>query len=62
MELAGIRSGERVLDVPQPNLDELAVYRELWPPKDSGYVFRTATGKLLDPDNWHKRRFLPTLM
>jgi integrase len=52
---------ERVVDVPQPILDDLAVYREMWPPKDPGYVFRTATGKPLDPDNWYKRRFLPTL-
>jgi integrase len=52
---------ERPLDVPQPILDELAVYREMWPPKDPGYVFRTAAGKPLDPDNWYKRRFLPTL-
>jgi chromate transporter len=52
---------ERVVDVPQPILDDLAVYREMCPPKDPGYVFRTTTGKPLDPDNWYKRRFLPTL-
>lgn len=52
---------ERVVDVPQAILDDLAIYREMCPPKGSVYMFRTATGTPLDPDNWHKRRFLPTL-
>jgi integrase len=51
----------RVIEVPQQTLDELAVYREMFPPKEGGFVFHTATGTPIDPDNWYKRRFLPSL-
>ena len=51
----------RAVDVTQRTLDELAVYREMFLPLDQGYVFRTAKGTPLDPDNWCKRHFLPLL-
>jgi integrase len=52
---------DRVVDVPQRLLDDLAVYRVMHPPIGDGFVFRTATGTPLDPDNWHHRRFVPIL-
>lgn len=54
-------SSIRVVDVTQRTLDELAVYREMYPPKDRDFIFRTERGNSLDPDNWYKRHFLPTL-
>jgi integrase len=51
----------RVVDVMQRTLDELAVYRERFPPQERGFIFHTAKGTPLDPDNWYKRRFLPLL-
>jgi len=51
----------RPVDVTQRTLDQLAAYRAVFPPFDPGYVFRTAKGTPLDPDNWCKRHFLPLL-
>lgn len=51
----------RMVDVPQRVLDDLAVYRAMYPAKDGDYIFRTEKGTPLDPDNWYKRRFLPTV-
>jgi integrase len=50
-----------VVDVTQRTLDELAVYREIFPLLGEGFIFRTAKGTLFDPDNWYKRRFWPLL-
>src|SRR5262245_42091148 len=52
---------ERVVDIPQRLLDDLLVYREMHPPIGDGFIFRTATGQPLDPDNWHHRSFVPIL-
>lgn len=51
----------RFVDVTQRTLDELAVSREMFPPKDGDFIFRTEKGTPLDPDNWYKRHFLPIL-
>jgi integrase len=51
-------SSIRVVDVPQHTLDELGVYREMFPPRDGGFILRTVKGTPVDPDNWYKRRFL----
>jgi integrase len=51
-------SSIRVVDVPQRTLDELGVYREMFPPRDGGFILRTVKGTPVDPDNWYKRRFL----
>ena len=55
------RSSVRVVDVPQPLLDDLAVYRVMYPPLDGDLIFRTAAGTPLCPDNWTDRCFAPTL-
>ena len=52
---------DRVVDVPQRLLDELAVYKVMYPPIGDGYIFRTAAGAPLDGDNWHKRHLVPLL-
>jgi integrase len=54
-------SSIRVVDVPQRTLDELMVYREMFPPRAGGFIFRTDKGTPIDPDNWSKRRFIPIL-
>jgi integrase len=52
---------DRVVDVPQRLLDDLAVYKVMYPPIGKGFVFRQETGKPLDPDTWHRERLLPIL-
>jgi integrase len=52
---------DRVVDVPQPLLDDLAVYRVMYPPVGEGYIFRTSQGRPLDPDAWHRERMVPIL-
>jgi integrase len=52
---------DRVVDVPQRLLDELAVYKVMHPPIGDGFVFRQATGRPLDPDTWHRERLVPLL-
>jgi integrase len=51
----------RTVDVPQPVLADLQLYRLMYPAKPGDLIFRTDTGSPLDPDNWTKRRFLPML-
>jgi integrase len=51
----------RVVDVMRRTLDALAAYREGSPPQGEGFIFHTAKGTPLDPDNWYKRHFLPVL-
>lgn len=52
---------DRVVDVPQRLLDELAAYRLMYPPVGEGYIFRTDKGRPLDPDAWHRERLVPIL-
>jgi len=52
---------DRVVDVPQRLLDDLAVYQAMYPPIREGFIFRTAEGRPVDPDNWHHRRLVPLL-
>lgn len=52
---------DRVVDVPQRLLDELAIYRLTYPPIGEGFIFRTEQGRPIDGDNWHHRRFVPIL-
>jgi integrase len=49
----------RTVDLPQPLVDRLAIYKRSYPPIGVGYVFRTAAGTMLDPDDLHKRTFTP---
>lgn len=51
----------RVVDVLQQLLSELSDHREMFPPIGDGFIFRTAKGKPIDPDNWIKRSFYPIL-
>jgi integrase len=52
----------RTVDVMQPTLTMLSIYRLEYPDVGPGYVFRTAAGSPMDPDNWYHRRFLPLLV
>lgn len=52
---------ERTVDVPQRLVDELAIYRLTYPALGDGFIFRTATGHHLEPDNWHHRHLVPLL-
>jgi integrase len=54
-------SSIRVVDVSQRTLDELAVHREMSPPRHGGFILHTLKGTPIDPDSWYKRRFLPIL-
>jgi integrase len=47
--------------VPQRLLDDLEAYKIMHPPIGEGFIFRTASGSPLDPDNWHHRRLVPIL-
>ncbi len=40
----------------QALLDDLNVYRAMYPPVGDGFVFREERGMPLDPGTWHKRR------
>jgi len=50
---------DRVVDVPQRLLDDLAVYRVMYP--GERFVFRQETGRPVDPDAWHRERLVPIL-
>ena len=52
---------DRVVDVPQVLLDDLAVYRLMSPPIGQGFVFRQVSGRPMDPDMWHRERLVPIL-
>ena len=52
---------ERVVDIGATLVDELMIYKAMYPPMGEGYIFRTATGTPMDPDNWYHRRFTPTV-
>ena len=52
---------ERTVDLPEPIVVRLQVYRGQYPSIGEGFVFRTEKGHPLDPDNWYKRTFVPTV-
>lgn len=52
-------NSERVVDVPAAVLDALERHRRATPPMDDGWIFRSSSGRPLDPANWYKRRFVP---
>ncbi len=53
---------DRVVDIPQQIVDDLGVYKVMYPPLgDDGFIFRTPQGRPLDPDTWHKERMVPIL-
>jgi integrase len=52
---------DRVVDIPQRLLDDLVVYRVMYPVIGEGFVFRQETGRPLDPDTWHRERLVPIL-
>lgn len=52
---------DRVVDVPQRLLDDLAVYQTMHPPIGGGFVFRQSSGRPMDPDAWHRERLVPML-
>jgi len=52
----------RVVDVPQQLLDDLAVYKAMHPPiGERNLIFRQETGRALDPDTWHREHLVPLL-
>lgn len=53
------QNSERVVDVPGRIVEILQRYRDAFPALEGDYVFRTAGGAPLDPDNWFKRSFVP---
>jgi integrase len=56
------RTSERVVDVPQRVLDDLLLYRAMYPPiGDDPYVFRKRDGTPRSPDEWHHERLVPLL-
>jgi len=52
---------DRVVDVPQRLLDDLAVYKVMYPPIGEGFVFRQEKGQPMDPDTWHRERLVSIL-
>lgn len=52
---------ERDVDIPARIVELLAVYRESYPALEGDFIFRTDAGSPLDPDNWFKRSFVPTV-
>ncbi len=52
-------NSERVVDVPASVLDALERHRRVTPPMGDGWIFRSSSGRPLDPANWYKRRFVP---
>jgi len=52
---------DRVVDLPQRLVEDLAVYRVMYPSIGEGFIFRQATGRPLDPDRWHRERLVPLL-
>ena len=52
---------DRVVDIPQQILDDLGVYKVMYPPVGDGFIFRTPQGRPLDPDTWHRERMVPIL-
>ena len=52
---------DRVVDVPQRLLDDLEVYRVMYPAIGEGFVFRQEKGQPMDPDTWHRERLVPIL-
>ena len=52
---------DRVVDVPQQLLDDLAVYKAMYPAIGEGFIFRQETGRPVDPDTWHREHLVPLL-
>lgn len=53
-------TSSRTLDLPLPIVQRLQEYRKSYPAVDArGFIFRSASGAPLDPDNWFKRVFVP---
>ena len=52
---------DRVVDVPQRLLDDLAVYKVMYPPIGVGFVFRQEKGQPMDPYTWHREHLVPIL-
>lgn len=52
---------DRVVDVPRRLLDDLAVYRLMYPELEGGFIFRQESGRPIDPDTWHRERLVPLL-
>jgi len=52
---------DRVVDIPQQIVDDLGLYRVMYPPVGDGFIFRTPRGRPLDPDTWHKKHMVPIL-
>jgi hypothetical protein len=49
------------VDVPPRLVDDLAVYKVMYPPIGEGFVFRQEKGQPMDPDTWHRERLVPIL-
>jgi integrase len=54
-------AGRRTVDVPQFLLDDLAVYKAMYPPLAGDLIFRSHTGSPVHMDHWCQDRFRPLL-
>jgi integrase len=52
---------ERVVDLPRRLIDDLAVYRMMYPSIGAGFIFRQSKGQPMDPDAWHRDHLVPIL-
>ena len=52
---------DRVVDIPQQIVDDLGLYKVMYPPVGEEFIFRTPRGRPLDPDTWHKEHMVPIL-
>ena len=55
------KHSERWVDLPEPIVARLLVYKKEYPPIKKGFLFRSESGKDLNPDEWFIRVFQPTV-
>ena len=55
------KHSERRVDLPQPIVARLLAYKKEFPPMGKGFLFRSDSGKHLDPDQWFFKVFQPTV-
>ena len=55
------KHSERRVDLPQPIVARLLAYKKEYPPIKKGFLFRSDSGKHLDPDKWFLKVFQPTV-
>ena len=55
------KHSERRVDLPEPIVARLLAYKKEFPPMGKGFLFRSESGKHLDPDQWFIKVFQPTV-